>query len=116
LLPIQLFALDNAMPDRAHAKDLAWIGDAVLSLFARRWILSHPELEKQLSRQELFSRLTSNQFLASFGEPTSVEAKIGRQYEEEGLDACFAELERAFIPIYRKQLMKKVPGGRRSGA
>lgn len=104
------------MDDHAQMKDDAWIGDAVLGLFARQWLLEHPELEKQFSRQELFSRLTSNQFLASFGEPTAVEAKIGRRYREVGLKTCHFELEETLIPLFRKQLLKKLPGGRRSGS
>lgn len=96
-------------------KDDAWVGDAVLGLFAREWLLAHSELEKQFPRQELFARLTSNQFLASFGEPTAVEAKIGRSFKENGLAACFTELEESLIPLFKKQLLRKVPGGRRSG-
>jgi|TARA_B110000438_G_scaffold301658_1_gene357114 hypothetical protein len=100
---------------RAQMKDDAWVGDAVLGLFAREWLLEHSELEKQLPRQELFARLTSNQFLASFGEPTAVEAKIGLRYKEMGLKTCFDELEQTLIPVFKKQLLRKVPGGRRSG-
>ena len=101
------------MDKRAQLKDEAWIGDAVLGLFARQWLLQHPELEKQSSRQELFAQLTSNQFLASFGEPTAVEAKIGRHYQAQGLESAFNELETTLIPHFKKQIAKKTLGGRR---
>lgn len=104
------------MNDRAAQREMAWIGDAVLGLFAREWILAHPELGQQLSRQELYTRLTSNQFLASFGEPTAVEAAIGQRYREEGLSATFAWLEAQLVPRFEKQLHKRIRGGRKTGA
>ena len=104
------------MDERAAQREEAWIGDAVLALFAREWILAHPEFERLLERQELFARLTSNQFLSAFGEPTAVEASIGRRYRTAGLAATFAWLEAGFIPQFRKQLQKRLRGGRRTGA
>ena len=59
----------------------AWTGDAVLGLFAREWILR----EERKMDAEMFARMTSNHFLNSLGNPTQVEAKIGRIYEKEGL-------------------------------
>ncbi len=102
------------MDDLAARRDLAWIGDAVLALFAREYLLAHPELEKQFDRQMLFARLTSNHFLARFGEPTTVEASFGRRYREEGLAATFAHLEATLLPAFRKDLHKRRPGGRKS--
>ena len=54
----------------------AWIGDAVLALYARLKILR----EDGRVDGEKCKRLTSNQFLGTLGEPTKVEANIGRIY------------------------------------
>jgi hypothetical protein len=61
----------------------AWIGDAVLALYARLKILR----EDGRVDGEKCQRLTSNQFLGSFGEPTKVEAEVGRVYVRDGLEA-----------------------------
>ena len=89
----------------------AWIGDAVLGLYARRRIL------RQDGRidAEKCHRLTSNQFLSAFGEPTAVEAAIGRVYEQQGLDAAFAHIEALLVPAFEKReekLAQKPPRGR----
>lgn len=86
----------------------AWVGDAVLSLYARRLILA----EAGAVDSAALERMTSNQFLASIGEPTSVEAELGRVYEAEGLDAAFRWIEAKLIPIYRKQNAAKGSPGR----
>ncbi len=80
-------------------QELAWIGDTVLDLFARSWILEH---QGKLCG-EMLRRMTSNQFLACFGNPTSVEAKIGTIYREEGLSAAFAWIEAEILPLFEKQ-------------
>ncbi|MDF2375425.1 MAG: hypothetical protein P1U81_04225 [Verrucomicrobiales bacterium] len=80
-------------------QELAWIGDTVLDLFARSWILeNHGKLCGEMLR-----RMTSNQFLACFGNPTSVEAKIGTVYREEGLSASFSWIEAEILPLFEKQ-------------
>ncbi|MEM6280419.1 MAG: hypothetical protein AAF733_13135 [Verrucomicrobiota bacterium] len=80
-------------------QELAWIGDTVLDLFARSWILeNHGTLSGEMLR-----RLTSNQFLSCFGNPTAVEAKIGRLYEEEDLAAAFRWIEAEILPLFEKQ-------------
>jgi hypothetical protein len=56
---------------------------------------------------EWFTRLTSNDFLSSFGNPTRVEASIGRLYQEGGLDAAFAWMDENLIPLFRKQIGNK---------
>jgi dsRNA-specific ribonuclease len=84
-------------------RERAWIGDAVLGLFARKWILN--TYDKMDS--DLFAGLTSNQFLSSFGNPTSVEARIGEIYESSGLDEAFLYLERELIPLFLKQQKNK---------
>ena len=48
----------------------AWIGDAVLALFAREWILKQTDISAK-ERAEVFIQITSNQFLASISEPTN---------------------------------------------
>jgi len=87
-------------PDlKRREQELAWIGDTVLDLYARSWIL---ESKGTLCGQTLM-RMTSNQFLACFGNPTSVEAKIGSVYQEEGLEPAFAWIETEIMPLFKKQ-------------
>ena len=87
--------------EEAAIRDQAWIGDAVLALFARRWILENtPE---SADRAALFIRMTSNRFLTAFGEPTRVEARIGRVYEAEGEAAANALIESTLLPLFKKQ-------------
>ena len=77
----------------------AWIGDAVLCLYARSKIL----LEDGLIESDKFERLTSNRFLGAIGEASEVEAQIGRVYQREGLDAAFEWMEERLLPEFRKQ-------------
>ncbi|MCP5540686.1 MAG: hypothetical protein H7A52_11155 [Akkermansiaceae bacterium] len=77
----------------------AWIGDAVLALCARRWILAR----RGAMDGALQARMTSNQFLSAFGNPTAVEARIGRIYEADGLEAAFAHIEETLFPLVEKQ-------------
>lgn len=84
-------------------REAAWVGDAVLALFARQWVLR----ERKSMDGEWFTRLTSNGFLSAFGAPTAVEAKIGKIYQQDGLEAAFAWMEQEFIPLFRKQIAKK---------
>lgn len=80
-------------------REQAWIGDAVLGLFARQWILrTYGSMDS-----ELFAGLTSNQFLACFGNPTAVEAEIGKIYQTSGLDAAFAHMETELLPLFQRQ-------------
>ena len=74
----------------------AWIGDAVLGLFAREWILKN---QKKMDA-EMFSRLTSNHFLNNLGHPTQVEAKIGRIFNQQGLKKA---------TIYRRRNLASFP-------
>ncbi|MGB0744763.1 MAG: hypothetical protein ACPGSB_09570 [Opitutales bacterium] len=92
----------------------AWVGDAVLALFAREWILRAPEIKRE-DRTEAFIRMTSNKFLSAIGEPTAMEAEIGVIYEANGLEAAFDHIEKKFMPLYKKQLAKaKQPGSYRN--
>ena len=83
------------MKDRKQ-RSQAWIGDAVLALYAREWILNQTHLDP-LDRSEMFKRMTSNQFLATIGEPTAMEAEIGSVYQAEGLSAAFNFIESKFL-------------------
>ena len=80
----------------------AWIGDAVLALFAREWILEQNHIPAS-QRAEVFVRMTSNKFLASLGEPTAMEAEIGILYEKEGQASAFAFIQDKFLPVFLKQ-------------
>lgn len=80
-------------------REEAWIGDAVLSLYARRWILERTGRMDQ----EMFAALTSNQFLSTIGKPTAMEARIGRSYEEGGLEKAFALIEAELLPKFQAQ-------------
>jgi len=89
----------------------AWIGDAVLTLYARSRILQ----QDGTIDAEKCHRLTSNHFLSAFGEPTAVEAAIGRVYQQQGLDAAFAHIEALLVPAFEKReekLVQKPPRGR----
>jgi hypothetical protein len=82
---------------------LAWLGDAVLALWAREHIL------REFGRldSEIFLRLTSNSFLQSFGPPTRVEAEFGLVYQRQGLAAAFAYIEARLLPTFARQQAKR---------
>ena len=87
------------MPGSAEIKRLreqAWVGDAILALFARLYILANDGVLDAAKS----ARLTSNQFLSAFGEPTAVEARIGRIYQQQGLDAALAWIEAELLPRF----------------
>ncbi len=77
----------------------AWVGDAVLSLYARLKILRDDGLIDGAKSV----RLTSNQFLSCFGEPSEVEAEIGQVYSSQGLDEAFRFIESRLIPVFERQ-------------
>lgn len=58
---------------------------------------------------ELLGLLTSNDFLATIGNPTAVEAGIGVVYESEGLEAAFAWIERELAPRFDQIRKKRTP-------
>jgi dsRNA-specific ribonuclease len=84
-------------------REAAWIGDAVLALFARQYVIR----ERNAMDGEWFTRLTSNDFLSAFGNPTRVEASIGKLYLSDGLEAAFAWMDAELIPVFRKQTANK---------
>lgn len=88
---------------RAQILAEAWIGDAVLGLYIRSLILR----EKGRVDSAEFERLTSNRALAVFGDPSEVEADIGRFYQEQGLEAAFGRIEERLMPVFRKQEEKR---------
>jgi dsRNA-specific ribonuclease len=81
----------------------AWVGDAVLALFARQFVLQ----ERNSMDGTWFTHLTSNDFLSAFGNPTRVEASIGRLYQQEGLDAAFAWMQAELLPTFHKQMKNR---------
>lgn len=85
-------------------RENAWLGDAVLSLFARSYILREG---KGMNPKQL-AAMTSNQFLSCFGNPTQVEAQIGTVYQAQGLEAAFAKIEADFLPLFLKQWQKQL--------
>lgn len=73
----------------------AWVGDAVLGLYVRELILS----EDNCLDGEKFSRFTSNSLLSDIGNPTTVEAEIGRVYKAAGIQAGFQHIEQKILPF-----------------
>jgi len=96
----------NVAMDERTKRDLAWVGDAVLALFARKWLLIQSDVAAD-ERIEQFINMTSNKFLACFGEPTAMEAEIGEIYERHGLEKAFQFIEAKFIPVFKKQRQNK---------
>lgn len=86
----------------------AWIGDAALGLYVRLKILGE---DGRLDGAKAI-RMTSNGFLAGVGEPTAIEAEIGRAYSAGGLDEAFRHIERWLLPLFAKQEEKRL---RRAG-
>lgn len=89
--------------DLRREREAAWIGDAVLALFARQFVLR----ERDSMDGEWFTRLTSNDFLSAFGNPTRVEASIGKLYLEGGLEAAFEWMDSHLVPLLLKQMANK---------
>lgn len=84
----------------------------MLCLYARQRILR----EDGAIDAEKLRRMTSNQFLASSGEPSEVEAEIGRAYEREGLTGAFAWIEERLMPLFNRQELKRINGRKRNRA
>jgi len=93
---------------RKEVLEDAWIGDAVLALYARLRILRGDGVKDN----QKFIRMTCNQFLAITGEPSEVEAQIGRIYEREGLEAAFAFIEQKLMPMFERQEENRLRRGR----
>lgn len=80
-------------------REEAWVGDAVLALFVREWILR----EDGGLGGDKFTRFTSNEFLRAVGNPTRVEAEIGRIYQQNGLQAAFDHIGARLLPVFQQQ-------------
>ena len=93
----------NKVDEIRAERESAWIGDAVLALFARTWVLR----ERGKMDGDWFTCLTSNDFLSALGPPTEVAAKIGEIYKEGGLEAAFAWMDAELIPRLRKKMLKR---------
>lgn len=78
----------------------AWVGDAVLALYVREWILSF----KGEIDGALFVEFTSNNFLRLTGNATGVEAQIGVVYKEQGLAAANAWIDEHLRPKMEERL------------
>ena len=98
--------------DARELRDLAWIGDAVLALYAREWLLRQPP-HPLFTRQEQFVKFTSNSFLQAIGEPTWVEAQIGQAYQDGGLEAGYAYSNDKLKPLFQNHLAKASKSRRR---
>ncbi|MFI3243346.1 MAG: hypothetical protein R3Y56_03735 [Akkermansia sp.] len=78
----------------------AWVGDAVLALYVREWILEF----KGSIDGPLFIEFTSNDFLRLTGNATGVEAQIGRIYSAEGLATANDWITEHLRPLMEKRL------------
>lgn len=86
----------------------AWIGDAVLELYVRGYILrTHGAVDAEMK-----TRFTCNQFLNCLGNPTKVEADIGVIFQREGLQAAFDWIQINIEPLFKKQEAKRTRTGR----
>jgi dsRNA-specific ribonuclease len=95
------------MDHEEQMRNDAWIGDAVLALFVRSWLLRTDQGENSKDRNRLFELWVSNQFLSSFGEPTSVEAAIGRAYASGGLTEAFTFIEENLLNRFVQTARKR---------
>lgn len=84
--------MDKATEERLRAE--AWVGDAILALYVREWILA----EEGAINGKLFVEFTSNDFLRRTGNATGVEAEIGRTFKAGGLEAAYAWIEHYLKP------------------
>ena len=53
--------------------------------------------------------MTSNRFLSGFGDASEVEARVGRVYREQGLEAALAWIEETLMPVFEKQERRIAP-------
>ncbi len=91
--------MNNSDDPVRREREEAWIGDAVLALFARRWILENDGSMDS----EVFAAMTSNQFLSTVGQPTAIEAKIGRMFIKGGLEPADKLITEELMPLFLKQ-------------
>lgn len=80
-------------------REEAWIGDAILLLYARLRVLR----EHGRINAEALKLLTSNCFIGTFASATENEAAIGRRFTEGGLDAAMAWIHENLEPLFARQ-------------
>lgn len=97
--------------DEEEKRKKAWVGDAVLALYARQWVLEQKDIVA-LERKSVFIAMTSNRFLACIGEPTMIEAKIGIAYEEQGLEGAFNWISEQLMPVFKRQRLNQLKAKR----
>ncbi len=102
-LEVQAHRVSHKDEELRREREDAWVGDAVLALFARQYVLR----ERRAMDGEWFTRLTSNDFLSAFGKPTRVEASIGKIYLDSGLQAAFEWMDAHLVPLFQKQMASK---------
>lgn len=86
-------------------REQAWIGDAVLALYAREQILAR-QISFAAGADRLFQEMTSNHFLNRFGRPTEIEAWIGEIYLSRGLEEARQALNERFGPHFERILRR----------
>ncbi len=92
-----------AHADLKQLRERAWIGDSVLELYARQWVLG----QGGEINAELKTRFTRNSFLNCLGNPTEMEARIGDVFLAEGLEAANAWIHEHIEPLFLKQEGKR---------
>jgi 23S rRNA maturation mini-RNase III len=85
-----------------QVQEQAWVGDSVLELVMRQWVLE----QKGCLDMAVKTQLTCNAFLSTLGHPTKVEAHIGRLYLSSGLDAARTWIMENVLPEYLKREAK----------
>lgn len=96
-------ATGSPTPPLTAAQSDAWLGDAVLELYVRGWVLrTHGRVDAAMK-----TRFTCNQFLNCHGHPTLVEARIGAIYRDQGLEAAFGWIRETLEPLFLKQEAKR---------
>ena len=83
----------------------AWLGDAVLALLTRDWLIKTLDS----TDGDLQGLITSNHFLSRFGPPTAVEAALGRLWRDHGYAAAEAEFRQKFLPEMIRHLRRQRP-------
>jgi dsRNA-specific ribonuclease len=88
-------------------REEAWIGDAVLALRARLWLLES-QWKDHPRRHDFFKEMTGNQYLSSLGrgDATSVEGHIGRIYQDRGLGEAFLFIDEHILPVFAARLRR----------
>ena len=97
-----------AKEDIKRLRELAWIGDSVLELYARSWILK----QRGGIDAPAKTRFTRNSFLNCLGNPTAMEARIGEVYMDQGLEAAHAWIREHIEPLFVKQEARRVRHGK----